>query len=97
MTLIEQDFALGGALLAEPADSEAAGWIASMRAELAAAPNVTLRPRTTAFGLYDGNMLGLVEQRANPRGGAPALVLLRAGAIVFCHRRHRAAAALREQ
>ena len=84
VTLIEQDFEFGGALLAEPADSEAAGWIASTRAELAAAPNVSLRPRTTAFGLYDGNMLGLVEQRANSREAArQRLVLLRADSVVF--------------
>jgi heterotetrameric sarcosine oxidase alpha subunit len=76
--LIEQDFAPGGGLLAEPAGSEAAQWIDTMQREL----GTVLRLRTTAFGLYDGNMLGLVERR-NGETARQRLVLLRANSIVF--------------
>ncbi len=84
--LIEQDSLPGGQLLSYPEGSEAAQWRTTMLAALAALPTVQICPRTTAFGLYDGNTLGLVERRPP---GAPEtdarqrLVLLRAGSIVF--------------
>ena len=85
VVLIEQDFLLGGALLGEAAASEAAGWLAAAEAELRTLPEVTPMLRTTAFGLYDGNVLGLVERH---EGGGPGtarqgVTLLHANAVVF--------------
>jgi sarcosine oxidase subunit alpha len=55
----------GGSLLGETAmidGADTSAWIdASVRA-LGEHPDVTLLPRTTAFGLYDGNMVALLER-----------------------------------
>ncbi|WLR91609.1 sarcosine oxidase subunit alpha family protein [Shinella zoogloeoides] len=63
--LAEQDFALGGALLCETTllDGEAP-FVFARRVidELRNSPNVTLLPRTTVFGWYDGNVFGAVER-----------------------------------
>ena len=40
-------------------------WADAVIAELAAAPDVTLLTRTTAFGYYDHNMVGLIERVAD--------------------------------
>jgi len=60
--LAEQDFALGGGLLAEPAQE---GWRAAQLAALVAMPEVTLLPRTTVFGFYEHNVLGAIERVAD--------------------------------
>jgi len=55
----------GGRLGADPAtidDSPEREWIAALVAELEAAPRVRLLARTTAFGYYDHNLVGLVER-----------------------------------
>ena len=56
----------GGALLAETRATidgkPAAVWLAETLATLAALPNVRLLPRTTAFGYFHQNLLGLVER-----------------------------------
>ncbi|MER9017074.1 sarcosine oxidase subunit alpha family protein [Mesorhizobium sp. M0898] len=88
VALIEQDFLLGGQLLAEPSDSAAAAWLRQAEAELEGFETVALMKRTTAFGNYDGNVLGLVEQRdptdPQPNGETRQTVtMLRARAIVF--------------
>jgi sarcosine oxidase, subunit alpha len=61
----EQD-QLGGSLLSERkavVDGEgAADWLARTVKELASLPNVTLWPRTTAFGWYPHNFLGLCQR-----------------------------------
>src|SRR4029079_15276563 len=59
--LLDEGARLGGSLLSE--NEEIAGtsghdWAQSAIAELGALPNVTLMPRTTAFGFYDGNVFG---------------------------------------
>jgi sarcosine oxidase subunit alpha len=41
-------------------------WVADAVAALSAVPNVTLLPRTTAYGHYDGNLVGLVEECDGP-------------------------------
>ncbi|GAA2157065.1 sarcosine oxidase subunit alpha [Humibacillus xanthopallidus] len=68
VVLFEQDFALGGSLLAQPDDLveglPAAQWVERVRAELEAAPEVTVLTRTTAFGSYDSNHVVAVEKRA---------------------------------
>ncbi|TPN51539.1 sarcosine oxidase subunit alpha family protein [Mesorhizobium sp. B1-1-7] len=86
VALIEQDFLLGGQLLAERTDGKAAAWLSQVQAELESFETVTLMKRTSAFGLYDGNVIGLVEQRdqASPAGEARQTVtMLRARSIVF--------------
>ncbi|MFD2052064.1 2Fe-2S iron-sulfur cluster-binding protein [Mesorhizobium calcicola] len=90
VVLAEQDFIAGGSLLSEPADGQAGALLAGMLARLADLPNVTLMTRTSAFGTYDGNVLGLLERHssrsADPRRGEArqTLALLRAKSIVYC-------------
>jgi len=69
--LCEQDFALGGWLLSEPAQDV---WFGHVIAQFAALSNVTLMPRTTVFGYYDGNMLGAVERVADHLPEPPPFV-----------------------
>jgi len=55
----------GGGLLAETATingKAGPSLVAGLLAELASLPNVTLMPRTTVFGWYDGNVFGAVER-----------------------------------
>ena len=65
VVLAEQDTALGGALLGRAADGPADAWRAAALAELDALPEVRLMRRTTAFGIYDGNVVGLIERVAD--------------------------------
>ncbi|BBK34028.1 N-methylglutamate dehydrogenase subunit C [Stella humosa] len=70
--LAEQDFLLGGGLLAErPLEP----WRREMLAALAALKTVTVMPRTTVFGYYEQNMLGALERvsdhLAEPAAHAP--------------------------
>ncbi len=58
----EQDFELGGALLATPVGSPLEAWRQELTAKLEAADNVEILTRTTAFGAYDGNVFGLLER-----------------------------------
>ena len=50
---------LGAALID---DRPAADWIAATVRDLEGQPDVTLLPRTTAFGYYDGNLIGAIER-----------------------------------
>ncbi len=64
----EEDFAFGGRLLAErlAVDGKAgADWAADVVAELAAMPNVTLMPRTSVAGVYDGGTYAAVQRVAD--------------------------------
>ena len=65
--LVEQDFMLGGSLLAgggkvegEPSDL----WLSRRCSELTKRPGVRVMRRTTAFGLYDGGVAGMIERPA---------------------------------
>jgi sarcosine oxidase subunit alpha len=64
--LCDEQAEMGGSLLAEMAATidgkSAAAWIADALASLAARDNVTLLPRTTAFGYYPHNLVGLAER-----------------------------------
>jgi sarcosine oxidase subunit alpha len=63
--LADEGSALGGSLLNENeviADQTGHEWAAQIIAELAALANVTLMPRTTIFGAYDGNIFGALER-----------------------------------
>ncbi|WFP62483.1 MULTISPECIES: sarcosine oxidase subunit alpha [unclassified Mesorhizobium] len=63
--LCEEDFVLGGRLLADGGTIDglpAAEWIARTVAELAAMPDVRVMTRTTLFGVYDGGTYGAIER-----------------------------------
>jgi sarcosine oxidase subunit alpha len=89
--LCDEQAELGGSLLAEDAATidglQAADWLA--RAVTTLQQSVTLLPRTTAFGWYPDNMVGLVQRVtdhiAPPAGSLPRerLWLVRAGQIVL--------------
>ena len=89
VTLVEQDFEPGGSLLAQPADSAQAQWLNRMLADLRATGQVRILTRATAFGLYDGNTVGVAERTAPGQAGAKLgvprqrLHILRAGQIVM--------------
>ncbi|MFY0616657.1 sarcosine oxidase subunit alpha family protein [Shimia sp.] len=66
--LAEEDFLLGGRLLAETGgltDMSAADWLAVTQAELAAMDNVRIMPRTTVVGAYDHGIYGALERVAD--------------------------------
>ena len=89
VTLVEQDFEPGGSLLCQPVDSAQGRWLARMLADIAATGQVRLLTRATAFGLYDGNTMGVIERTApglaDAGGGVPRqrLHVVRAGSIVM--------------
>ena len=58
VVLVEQDSLAGGSLLSEPLAGPFEAWRAERLAELDALHNVSIRLRTTALGLYDGNTVG---------------------------------------
>jgi sarcosine oxidase, subunit alpha len=65
----------GGSLIGSDALIDgvtAAAWIDTTVRELAAQSDVTLLPRTTAFGCYDGNLVGLVERVSDHLAIPPA-------------------------
>ncbi len=64
VTLVEQDVEFGGSLLNHPVDSPQAVWLAQTLAELAATGRVRMLARATAFGLYDGNTVGVAQLAA---------------------------------
>ena len=65
--LAEETAALGGRLLGEDGElcridaKPPADWISKIAGELAASPEVTVLPRTCAFGYYSDNYVGLFE------------------------------------
>lgn len=84
---------MGGSLLAENTATidglPAIDWVAKALAELGALPNVTLMPRTTAFGWYPHNFLGLSERitdhlaKADPQLPRERLWQIRAKEVVL--------------
>ncbi|RWM40768.1 MAG: sarcosine oxidase subunit alpha [Mesorhizobium sp.] len=63
--LCEEDFVLGGRLLADGGTIDglpAPEWIARTLSELAAMPDVRIMARTTLFGVYDGGTYGAIER-----------------------------------
>ncbi|WP_170330232.1 sarcosine oxidase subunit alpha family protein [Ruegeria arenilitoris] len=82
--LAEEDFELGGRLIAESctlAENSGADWVMQTQAELAGMSNVRLMPRTTVFGAYDHGIYGAVERNtdhlAEPAPGKPRQTLWR--------------------
>ncbi|TMH50164.1 MAG: FAD-dependent oxidoreductase, partial [Betaproteobacteria bacterium] len=87
----------GGSLLGDDATIDggrAAEWIAAVVQWLAAQPDVTLLARSTAFGCYDGNLVGLLERVTDHLPAPPAHVprqrlwKIRAHAIVLASGAH---------
>ena len=65
VTLCDEDFCLGGRLLAERREIDGMPgrlWVARAVDELASLPEVRLMPRTTVFGVYDGGTYGALER-----------------------------------
>ena len=63
--LCEEDFLLGGRLLADGSTIDglpAAEWVARAVAELTAMPDMRIMTRTTLFGVYDGGTYGAIER-----------------------------------
>ena len=82
--LADEDFRMGGRLLAESLEVGGApghAWAASVAAELATMPNVRLMPRTTVQGTYDHGIYSALERAADhlpaPARGQPRQVLWR--------------------
>ena len=73
--LVDEQPELGGALLSEPSDHPGAVWLRSVAAELARCAELRVLTRTTAFGYYDHNFLGLLERVTDhlPADAAPHL------------------------
>ncbi|MER9074252.1 sarcosine oxidase subunit alpha family protein [Mesorhizobium sp. M0904] len=63
--LADEDFRLGGRLLAETEmldGASATGWISALEAEFEGLPNIRVLRRTTVFGVYDHGIYGAVER-----------------------------------
>jgi sarcosine oxidase, subunit alpha len=69
--VVDEQAEMGGSLLHEAAGSidgkSAWDWLADTLADLSARDNVILLPRTTAFGYYNHNHIGLVQRLADHR------------------------------
>jgi len=71
--LCDEDFLLGGRLLAERDEIDgkpAARWAAAAAAELEALPDCRVMPRATVFGVYDGGTYAALE-RVNDHAPMP--------------------------
>jgi len=81
--LADEDFALGGHLLAESYEVQGQPghqWVTEATAELSAMPNVRILPRTTIYGAYDHGIYGALERKTDhlpDSGGKPRQVLWR--------------------
>lgn len=63
--LADEDFRLGGRLMAESHtldDAPAMDWVAGLEAEFASLPNLRVMTRTTVFGAFDHGIFGAVER-----------------------------------
>jgi len=96
--LCDEQSELGGGLLSEGAatidGAPAAAWAAAAVGELDAAANVTLLRRTTAFGWYPDNLIGLAERvtdhmaRPDPWLPRERMWQVRAGRVVIATGAH---------
>ena len=83
VVLADEDFALGGRLNGEAQEvggQSGAEWAQEAVAELESLPNVTLMPRTTVTGAYDGGTYGALERVADHLShakGAPQQIFWR--------------------
>jgi methylglutamate dehydrogenase subunit C len=75
--LADEHARLGGSLLFETEEIDGRSgldWANGVLAELASMPNVTLMPRTTVFGCFDGNVFGAVERVGDHLATPPAFL-----------------------
>ncbi|MBC7704068.1 MAG: (2Fe-2S)-binding protein, partial [Rhodoferax sp.] len=72
VTLVEQDFELGGSVLCQPVGSPQDRWLEQMLSDIEATGKVRILTRASAFGLYDGNTVGVIERTAPGRADAKA-------------------------
>src|SRR5205085_6257482 len=95
--LCDESSGFGGSLIGERTaidGVQAAAWVEATVRALGANPEVTLLPRTTAFGCYDANMVALLERVTDHLPGPPAftsrrrLWKIRARAIVLATGAH---------
>jgi sarcosine oxidase subunit alpha len=95
--LADEDFVLGGSLLHDVASeidgTPARHWVADAVSTLAARDNVILLPRTTAFGYYNHNFIGLsesVSDHIDVHGKLPRQRLwqIRAGRVILATGAH---------
>jgi sarcosine oxidase subunit alpha len=66
--LCEQDFVLGGRLLADDNELDgipSAAWVENIESKLREYPNLRILPRTCVFGVYDGQIYGALERVAD--------------------------------
>ncbi|MCB2127581.1 MAG: sarcosine oxidase subunit alpha family protein [Rhodobacteraceae bacterium] len=73
--LADEDFRMGGRLLAETfslGDAGGSDWADGVLAELASLPNVRLMTRTTVLGAFDHGIYGALERNADHLPVAPA-------------------------
>ena len=84
--LVERDFRLGGAMLAETEPVEQAApqaWIDARERLLSAAPHVRILRRTQAFGLYDNGAVGLVQRLSQGAAARERMWVVRTKRIVI--------------
>ncbi|AJY46280.1 sarcosine oxidase subunit alpha family protein [Martelella endophytica] len=84
--LVDEQREPGGFLLSESAmigGGPASAFVAEAVAELRGLPNVRILKRTTAFGWYDGNVIGAIELTGNGAGPAERLWRIAAGRILL--------------
>ena len=74
--LCDEQAEMGGGLLDEPGamidEVDSAAWLKATVGRLSSRANVTLLPRTTAFGYFPHNMLGLCQRLSDHLATAPA-------------------------
>jgi sarcosine oxidase subunit alpha len=82
--LVDEDFCPGGRLTMERESVGGMGggtWATQAAAELAAMPNVRMMPRSTAIGVFDHGIYGVLERVSDhlpvPREGTPRQILWR--------------------
>lgn len=95
--LCDEDFRLGGRLLAERREiggKPASDWLSAALAELESLPEVRIMPRTTVFGLYDHGIYGAVERVADHLPVPPAHQPRERGWRIYARRAILAAGAL---
>jgi sarcosine oxidase subunit alpha len=84
--LVEQDWRLGGRLLSEEAlvdGMPGRQWVAGAESELRTLPNVRVLPRSTVFGYFDHNLLGIEEQLAERTVALRRMWKVRAARVVL--------------
>lgn len=91
--LVEQDFAIGGAMIADAGavgGDTPQGWLREARTAIEAEPRIRVLTRTCAFGLYDGGVAGLHERLAvgDPTGLDGRFWVVRAGHTILATGAH---------